>query len=103
MHYTHYGIGHPTTLREIARDCAGLDLVSDNDMDFESDIQPCEGDGETQGCDDSDDDGGSEDEEEEEEECEDGERIDDPDEAEMRDGEDQYQEEDEEDDYHVSF
>jgi hypothetical protein len=104
--YTHYGIGHPTTLWEITRDCAGLDLVSNNNMDFEGD-QPCKGDGEKQGGDDSDDDRGNkvedkvEDKEEdkEEEECNDN----DPNDAEMKDSEDQDQEEDEEDNYHVSF
>ncbi|KAG1816391.1 uncharacterized protein BJ212DRAFT_1480844 [Suillus subaureus] len=29
MRYTHYGIGHPKVLQEMARDCANMDLADD--------------------------------------------------------------------------
>lgn len=72
MRYTHYGVGHPTVLREIARDCANADLADspeseedendgDGDWNWESDIRPFHGE-------DGDDDEGGEDDDDDEEE-----------------------------------
>lgn len=51
MRYTHHGIGHPTLLREMTRDCANLDpeLADSPDSEdiestgYESDPRPSEG------------------------------------------------------------
>lgn len=80
MRYTPYGIGHPTVLREMTRNCASVHLVDNPESDDNNEAEPCNGD-------DEDDAGGFEvdkhgqDEEEEitdEEECDDDESIDDP-------------------------
>jgi hypothetical protein len=47
MRYTHYGIGHPTVLRKLTRDCANVDptdspgseeIETDGNGEWESDI-----------------------------------------------------------------
>lgn len=47
MRYTHYGIGHPTAVRKLTRDCADADLmdhtgseVNEDDEEWESNNQP---------------------------------------------------------------
>lgn len=91
IRYTHYGIGHPTVLRGIARDCTGADLADNPELDeiddIESGVRPCKGD-----------DGGGEeedDDEDEDDDDDDNECVDDLDDREM-------EENDEEDD-HISF
>jgi hypothetical protein len=88
MRYTPHGIGHPTVMREIVRDCADAELMDsvtseedENDGDRDNwqghGIQPCEGDVE-QGESDDDYEGGSDDGAEDAE---------DPDDQEMEDEE----------------
>jgi hypothetical protein len=117
MCYTHYGIGHPAALRKMTKDCADADLLghpetdeNSNNMDWESDVQPCEGDRERGEADDDHSDGGggedNEDEDEQEYELEDGEMVNNLDDLETElHGEDEGwdQPEDKEYDYQVSF
>jgi hypothetical protein len=62
MRYTHCGIGHPTAVRELVRDCANAELAdnSSNLEESENDeneiIQRCDSDGEgSEGDEDEDD------------------------------------------------
>jgi hypothetical protein len=56
MQYTHYGIGHPKVLWEMARDCADIDLADDlepeEDGGWERDLRSSESDGRRDGDDD---------------------------------------------------
>lgn len=103
MRYTHFGVGHPIAQRELTRDCENLDLLDNPEsdeagdlMDWECDIQSCEGkgDGCSDGDEEEDEDESDEDADDQECESEDGERV-----GELGDSDP----EDEEDYYHVSF
>lgn len=93
MRYTPHGIGHPTVVREILRNCTNAELM--DSAPCEHNIQPCEADVEQGGSDD-DDEGESDDGDDDDDD--DGEESDvqDSDDQEMEDGEG------EEDDF-VSF
>jgi hypothetical protein len=71
IRYTHYGIGHPAVLREIARDCAdaevadSLEAQDDGDYgDVESGDQPESDDGGEEDCDSEDPDSEEDDDDE---------------------------------------
>lgn len=91
MRYTPHGIGHPTVVREILRNCTNAELM--DSAPCEHNIQPCEADVE-QGGSDGDDEG----------ESDDGDDDDDGEESDVQDSDDQEMEdgEGEEDDF-VSF
>ncbi|KAG1775822.1 hypothetical protein EV702DRAFT_1199039 [Suillus placidus] len=90
MRYTHYEIGHPIVLREVARDCADAELAhspepeeNNNNDDLESEIQP-EG-GEEEDHDSEEDPDSEEDEDMNAQENDDDESVDDLDEGESVD------------------
>jgi hypothetical protein len=99
MRYTHYGVGHPTVLRELTKACADVDPAEEDENDDEEwkgDIRPrfsVDGD-----------EGGQEDDDDEEaEEQGSDEEEDDNDEEEEEVGEDVDDEADEDDDNALSF
>jgi hypothetical protein len=53
LHYTQYGIGHPTILQEMTRDYVNVELADSPDLDLEDsqnvsdDIQQSEGESES--------------------------------------------------------
>jgi hypothetical protein len=92
MRYTHYGIGHPTALRKLMKDCADADLADspeseedETNGDWESNLQPCKGDSERESCDD---DGGEEVQEDVDDDQEDFEQDDDSEESSVNDPDD---------------
>ncbi|KAG2032650.1 hypothetical protein BDR03DRAFT_935890 [Suillus americanus] len=92
MRYTHYGIGHPTALRKLTKDCADADLADspeseedETNGDWESNLQPCEGDSERESCDD---DGGEEVQEDVDDDQEDFKQDDDSEESSVNDPDD---------------
>lgn len=103
MRYTHHGIGHPTALREMVRDCADMELTDSlepveysDDGDLESEIGREVFD--RRGGEETHD--NEEDEDTSDQECDDGdddESVSDLDDGEMDDGEGD-EDEDEEDD-----
>lgn len=111
MRYTYYGIGHPTALRKLTRDCANAGLddspeldedENDGNEDWEGDRQPHEGDTE-EGHDDEgmEEDEDTDDDQEEDLEQDDGEEssdLDDAEDASDRNDEDEH-EHDDDDDY----
>ncbi|KAG1807521.1 uncharacterized protein BJ212DRAFT_1303475 [Suillus subaureus] len=85
-------IGHPTTLRKLTKDCADAELTdspeSEEDQtneDWESDLQPCEGNSERERCDD---DGGEEVQEDVDDDQEDFEQDDNLEESSVNDPDD---------------
>jgi len=107
VRYTHYGIGHPKVLQEMARDCANADLTDstgpeeDRDHDQERVLNFCEGDSGRDRGDDSNEGEDQEDQDDEDEdatECDDDELLgyDYPDDWEIEDVE-------AEEDEHISF
>lgn len=114
MRYTHYGIGHPTVLRKMTRDCANVDFTdspgseeseTDSDGEWESNIRRCHGMREDEGLD-EDNDCEEEDEElgyDDDDDDDDLSLGNDLNDEEMEVGEDADNDEDEEDDYMMSF
>jgi hypothetical protein len=100
MRYTHYGVGHPTVLRELTKACADVDPAEEDENDdeeWERDIRSrLSVDG---------DEGGQEDDndEEAEEQGSDEEEDEDEEEEEEEIGEDVDDEADEDDDNMLSF
>jgi hypothetical protein len=111
MRYTHYGIGHPTVLRELTRDCANVDptdspgseeIETDGNGEWESDIRYCHGVREDEEGDE--DNGGEEDEELEcDDDDEDSSVENDLDDEEVGKDVGEDEDEGEEDDYMLSF
>jgi hypothetical protein len=107
MRYTHYGIGHPTVIRELARDCADAELVDnpgsediEDDEEWENDIRPHHSVGGDEGEREGDVSG-----DDEEQEYDDDDESSAEDDEVMGIGEDMDEEadEDDEDDYMMSF
>ncbi|KAG2053732.1 hypothetical protein BDR06DRAFT_972033 [Suillus hirtellus] len=103
MRYTPYGIGHPTILREMTRDCTNADLADSPQSDV-NEVQLCEGDSKKGGSDDEGGPGGEE-EDEDDDDTDEEEYNDDPDNEGMADGEDSIDKEDsvDKEDDHVFF
>lgn len=107
MRYTHYGIGHPTVIRELVRDCADAELVDnpglediEDDKEWENAIRPHHSVGGNEGEREGD---VSEDDEEQEYDGDDESSVEDDEVMGIGEDMDEEADEDDEDDFMMSF